>query len=158
MSYEADATGTVLVIGYGSPLRGDDQAGRITAGELARLGFTSRVLTQLTPELAADIAGFRRVIFLDASVAVEPGEIAVEPIGPGRHAAPFEHHLTPGGLLQLAAGCYGWRGEAWLIALGTEQYELGTECSAAAGRAIAKAIEKVRKLAAESGAPHLPAR
>jgi len=144
MSCEAERCPSALVIGYGSSLRGDDQAGPVAAGQLSRLGFACRVAAQLTPELAADIAAARRVIFLDASVEVAPGEIAVLPLTPQPVASgPFDHHLTPAGLLQLAVDCYNWRGEAYLIAIGCDRFALGENCSTPAQRAIARAIRAV---------------
>ncbi len=152
MNCEADSRTSSLVIGYGSPLRGDDRAGPVAAEQLAALGYRARAVAQLTPELAAEISGFRRVIFLDASAGIEPGEVAVRPLQPeDRMAGPFEHHSTPSGLLQLAADCYGWHGQAFLIAIGCREFGLSEECSEAARRAIAGAIRAVQQLPATSG-------
>ncbi|MCX6620886.1 MAG: hypothetical protein NTY38_07355, partial [Acidobacteria bacterium] len=82
-----------------------------------------------------------RVIFLDASADVEPGEIRLKPIEPASAKRPFEHHATPAAILRLAADCYGWQGEAVLIAIGCEQFELSEELSEAARRGVARAVE-----------------
>ena len=61
-----------LVIGYGSPIRGDDAIGPLAADALAAAPLPPgwRVLSRhvLTAELAEDLAAVDRVIFLDASV------------------------------------------------------------------------------------------
>lgn len=64
-----------LVIGYGNELRGDDGVGpkvaeAVEAWKLA--GVSVLALRQLTPELAADLAVVRRVIFVDAALPQKP--------------------------------------------------------------------------------------
>lgn len=66
--------------------------------------------------------------------------------------------LLPGGPLQSPAECYNWRGEAWLVALGAEQFELEAECSGAAWQTIAKGVQAVRKEVAGFGAPQILAK
>ena len=60
----------ILLIGYGSTLRGDDAVGRhvveIFAGR-SLPNVTTISVTQLVPELAAQIATAQAVIFVDAS-------------------------------------------------------------------------------------------
>jgi Ni,Fe-hydrogenase maturation factor len=60
--------GADLVIGIGNPLRGDDGVGWWLAERAETLKPTPRVLRvqQLTPELAAELAAARRVLFIDA--------------------------------------------------------------------------------------------
>ncbi len=61
----------LLVIGYGNPLRGDDGVGPAVSGAIAVLGLPGvRALSvhQLTPELAAEAAGARVAVFVDAAV------------------------------------------------------------------------------------------
>ena len=53
-----------LIIGYGSPLRGDDAAGPIAARQLAQQGFHALDVHQLTPELAEPVAKARMVPFI----------------------------------------------------------------------------------------------
>ena len=103
----------VLVVGYGNPLRGDDGVGCHAAGVLAadpRLkGATVLARHQLTPELAADIAGASLVVLVDASVTGgAPGSVAVRSIQPRRDSPPsWSHHLDPAALAGLAHALYG---------------------------------------------------
>ena len=133
-----------LLIGIGNPLRGDDGVGpwlvetwgrrrarrgevrgaqRGEGGELpARLQV--RVVDQLLPELAEELATVRRVLFVDAW-RVSPG---ARPLGSGPRLLPVAaadrrarseaawgstpgwtpgHHLAPAGLLQLSECLYG---------------------------------------------------
>src|SRR5262245_41264787 len=83
----------VLVIGYGNTLRGEDGIGPAVAEEVAARGLPGvRVIVahQLTPELAADIADARLVVFVDAAVSgerVKAVQLAAETSAVMTHAA-----------------------------------------------------------------------
>lgn len=124
----------MLIIGYGNPLRGDDAAG-LAAAE--RLGGVA--VHQLTPELAEAVAQAGAVVFLDADATLGPGEIAVKRVEPADVV--LAHHATPAGLLQLARTVYGTVPEAWLIGMGGEEFGLREGLSAAAARAVERAVE-----------------
>ena len=134
----------VLVIGYGSPLRGDDAAGLRAARRLAHRGFHVLEVHQLTPELAEHVARARVVFFLDAHAGLPPGEVSVEPLTcvPGR-PAPLEHHASPAGLLRLARTAYGAEPTAWLIGIGGRDFDLSDRISPPAQKAVIRAIEEV---------------
>ena len=95
-----------LVIGIGNPTRGDDGAGLQVVTALARLVPWAhyRVVHQLTPELAEDIAAAREVIFVDASVEAEV--LLFFPLEPAP-VSPESHVSSPGALLALAAQVSG---------------------------------------------------
>jgi len=96
-----------LIIGYGSPLRGDDGLGWAVAGQLAAHipdeSVEIRVVHQLTPELVEPISEAELVIFVDASREGPVGKwscVEVEPeTGP---SAPLEHQFGAGKLLGYA--------------------------------------------------------
>jgi hydrogenase maturation protease len=139
----------VLVIGYGNPLRGDDGVGWHAAEALsampeARVPHELEILTtqQLTPELAADIARARLVIFVDASIDHRPGEIACRHLGEprpltnaalGPRSAPSDevpaHVMRPETLLCCASVLYGARPSACLFAVGVGSCAYGCELS-----------------------------
>lgn len=135
----------LLVIGYGSSLRGDDGAGPEAARRLAELGFDALAVHQLTPEIAERIAAARTVVFLDADAGLPPGEVSVEPLHEDKvtTARPMEHHASPTALLHLARVVYGAAPEAWLIGMGVSSLEIGEGLSKAAGQAVSRAIETV---------------
>lgn len=122
--------GSSLVIGLGNPLRGDDGAGWTLAEEL---GEPHRALHQLTPECAALLAGWARVLFVDAccpdpdsagakASATAPRLEPLPPVGRDRAdaAPPFSHHLTPADLLTITDQLYGRRPEAWQLLVPVE--------------------------------------
>ncbi len=113
-------TAKTLIIGYGSPIRGDDAIGPLTAEALmaAPLPREVRVIARhiLTAELAAEIATAERVIFLDASVTGEPGEVRVQTLAPDASAlSSMAHFLSPRELLAWCQALYGHQPAAWLI-------------------------------------------
>lgn len=102
-----------LWIAVGNPLRGDDGVAH-RAVELAEPGPDTHVchVIQLTPELAPVIAGYREVLFLDASVGAA---------APSR--SHWSHHMTPDALVALARRLYGFEGSSRVHSLAAEQFE-----------------------------------
>ncbi|PSN12045.1 hydrogenase maturation protease [filamentous cyanobacterium CCP5] len=138
------ATGSLLVIGYGNDLRGDDAVGPWVAHTVAAWNLPaveSISVQQLTPELAIAIAQASYVIFVDSCVNADPaGPLALEPIvmtpPPGRAAGPALHHTCePSALLNLTQAVDGHHPLAWLLQVPSEDYGLGRPLSqtAAAG-------------------------
>jgi hydrogenase maturation protease len=140
------APDSVLIIGYGNPLRGDDGAGPLAAKRLAARGFRTIDVHQLTPELAEPVATARSVVFLDAHADLAPGRVLVKRLNACEEPRRLlEHHASPGGLLRLARTVYGAEPEAWLIEMGGEDFELSDQISPAADRAVARAIREVMR-------------
>jgi hydrogenase maturation protease len=134
----------LLIIGFGSPLRGDDVAGRYAARLLNEQGFRTLDVHQLTPELAEEIASAREVLFLDAHAELPPGEISIERLSSKPSATgPLEHSASPAGLLRLTRRTYGAEPIAWLIGMGGAEFEMSDGLSAAAERAVDRAIAEI---------------
>ncbi len=123
---------SLLIIGYGNPLRGDDGVGWHAARELTQTRCEPhvRVLAchQLTLDLAEPISQADAVIFIDACqpMATAPGTIPtsaqhlpggdrlfLQPVHPDP-ATPgiSSHHLTPAALLTGTRVLYGTCPEA----------------------------------------------
>jgi hydrogenase maturation protease len=111
-------TSGALVIGYGNTLRGDDGIGPAVAEAIvarALPGVRVVVVHQLTPELAPDLAGCRRAVFVDAAATGEA--VTVTPLTDDAPAPSLAHAADPRGLLALARAAYGRGPEAWLVAV-----------------------------------------
>lgn len=111
----------ILVIAYGNPLRGDDGFGWHIARHLHDLKLEHlEVITlhQLMPELAEIMAQSRAVIFVDASLEVQAGEITVRELEPKSSTESLTHHLEPEHLLGLTRALYGRVPRAHLISVG----------------------------------------
>ncbi len=141
----------LLVIGYGNDLRRDDGAGRVVADsieEKALPGVTVLSVSQLTPELALEIAGKERVVFVDASV--DAAALRTEAVGPGEAAGGvMTHHGDPASLLSLVATVGPVPGEAIVVSIPATDLALGFDLSPATARAVAEAIDLIVAMAGE---------
>jgi hydrogenase maturation protease len=151
-----------LVIGYGSPIRGDDALGPLAAEALAAgplppgVSVISRHI--LTADLVADLAASDRVIFIDASVAGEPGEIRVQPLTADVSAlSTMAHFLDPRELLAWCQALYQRQPQAYLVTATGESFEYANySLSPVATSALASLLAQVRELIAETPALTVP--
>ncbi len=129
------------MIAIGNPYRRDDGAARKVVRALqlppdARL----EVCLQLTPELAAEMAGMDRTIFVDADV--RSGAPALEPIPEGSvYPSPIGHALSPAEVVAMARGLFGYKGEAWLCRVPGEDFSDGEGLSAVAASNADAAVD-----------------
>ena len=115
-----------LVIGYGNSLRQDDGVGlraadlleqRLDANECEILGCQ-----QLTPEVAAKLAGPCLAIFLDASVDRPFQSVTVTSVRPKPESGNFSHQFTPEQLLSLSQASYGYAPPAYVVTAGLKDF------------------------------------
>lgn len=143
-----------LVIGFGSPIRGDDAIGPLVAERLASepLAPGTRVLARhvLTAELAEDLATAERAIFLDAALSGTPGEVEVIPLAPdGTTQSTMAHFLDPRELLAWCQALYHRVPEAWLVSAAGEFFgyancRLSPSAQAAAEAMLGEARRLIR--------------
>lgn len=142
----------MLVVGVGSLVRTDDAAGRVVAErieDLALPGVEVASLHQLTPEVAARLAGRRLVVFVDAAVDVDG--LTVAPLATDASGRLVTHHLGAAGLLRLAADL-GWAPDAAaLVRVPASDLGIGTALSAAAAALVDEAVAAVRALVSDGG-------
>jgi hydrogenase maturation protease len=142
----------VLVIGYGSLLRGDDAVGRLVADVIARKSLphvTAISTTQLVPELAAPLAEVRAAIFIDASASEESREIEVQPLTQQDVTIQASHSTGPKELLSLTRECYGRSPHAWLVAVPAAAFSITESLSPTARDNVVSAVHAVEDLLAE---------
>lgn len=139
---------TILVIGYGNPLRGDDGIGEQVAEAVAlwNLSQVRSIAThQLTPELAEELSQVDCAIFVDACIASEAFQIT--PLLPNTDAgSQLGHYTDPRSLLALAEILYGKAPQAWLVAVPGVNFELGVSLSSQAREGVERALVKIREL------------
>jgi hydrogenase maturation protease len=149
----APVAARTLVIGYGSPIRGDDAIGPLAADALAAgpLPPGLRVLSRhvLTAELAEDLAAVDRVIFLDAAAQGRPGEVRVRTLEPDAHAvSTMAHFLDPRELLAWCDTLYRRAPRAWLVSAAGESFAYSSyRLGPAAAAALPVMLAEVRRLA-----------
>lgn len=136
----------LLVIGWGNPLRQDDGAGFRAASALGGIA-----VQQLTPDLAFDMAGAERVLFIDSDHTLPAGEWRVEPLEANTPCAASTHSASAAAIVRLSALLYGARPECRLLRIGGEYYGHGADLSPAVARALEEVIRYVREAAASSG-------
>jgi hydrogenase maturation protease len=142
---------TLLVIGYGNPLRQDDGAGPQVADQVAALalpGVRTIACHQLLPEMAAEIAGVMAVVFVDASD--DGGDsVQLRPLAASESAEVMTHAPGPATLLALAREIGGEAPPAWLLTIPATHFGYDFETTSETSQAIAVAVREVEKLAAE---------
>jgi len=137
-----------LVVGYGNDLRGDDRAGRVVASLIEEADLPGvQVLSQsqLTPEVALEVAKVDLVVFVDASVETESLDVsAVEPgvAGP----TTMSHHADPATLVRLARDFGKMPNEAYVVSVPASNLELGFDLSPKTARAIDEAVAAIVEL------------
>jgi hydrogenase maturation protease len=109
-----------VVIGYGSPIRGDDAIGPLVADQLIdeidspTVNVVSRHV--LTAELAADLESAELVVFLDAALDGEVGQVHCRRLEPDKSSMhSMQHFLNPRELLAWVEEMYGRVPEAVLV-------------------------------------------
>src|SRR2546430_16358142 len=98
MSWKAEG---LLIIGFGNPLRGDDDLGPRVARELRMRGLPALDAHQLTPELAEAVSRVELAVLTDCHAPLQSGEIRVSPVQEKLQSA-FITQATPVGRLPPA--------------------------------------------------------
>lgn len=137
-----------LVVGYGNDLRRDDGAGRWVADQIEALDLpdvTVRSVSQLTPELALDVAGCDAVVFVDADVDV--AELTVRPVDahpPGGKT--MTHHGDPATLLGLVPAVGDLPARSHMVSIPASDLTMGLEMTSATQAAAAEALAVILEL------------
>ena len=141
-----------LVVGYGSPIRGDDAIGPLAAEALAAGPLPAGVRVEarhiLTAELALDLAAVDRVVFLDASVDGEPGTVRVRELAADAGlASTMAHFHDPRELLAWCATLYGRAPRAWLVTAAGESFDYASyRLSTRAQVGLDRMLDEARRL------------
>ena len=141
-----------LIIGYGSPIRGDDAIGPLAVERLVERGLPAGVEAiarhVLTAELVTELAGRERVIFLDAAAGGEPGMVQVHCLEPDADAhSTMAHFLDPSELLAWCRQLYGQAPEAYLITATGACFDYAhCQLSPVAEAALDRLLEQVERV------------
>lgn len=145
---------SLLVIGYGNPMRSDDAVGWHAARELAsRLDDEETeivALQQLTPETAEPVSEADLVVFIDASTEGDPGtitEMTLEPAPPP--SGDFAQALEPASLLACAQELYGRTPDALQLSVTGAYFGDGRELSPPVAASLSTLVSEVSAIARE---------
>ena len=120
-----------LLVASGNSLRGDDGVAHRVV-QLLGARAEARSVMQLTPELAAEIAGFDTVIFLDAAVGVQA--VSIEEVPKPSAAVTLTHVSRPAEIVALSAVLFGFRGRALECRIPVADFGAGEQLSPLAER------------------------
>ncbi|MCX6139171.1 MAG: hydrogenase maturation protease [Ignavibacteriales bacterium] len=141
------AIGKTLVIGYGNTVRTDDGAGIWIAEKLSSFQISGVVVTtthQLSLDLLEEFKSYARVVFIDASVEGDP--VQFDSVGkPAVPVPPSAHHCTPADLVSTYSQLYGGSIEGYFCTVRGENFEFGTELTAATVQHASSAVEMLEK-------------
>jgi len=154
MPKKGSAEPAILIIGYGSPIRGDDAIGPLVADRLAEMvvdgalppGVEVQARHILTAELVEDLNRADLVIFLDAAADLAPGLVSRRALRPDATAmSTMAHFHDPRELLAWCEALYGSSPETWLVSAGGAEwgyasYTLSTVAQAAVEAMIAEVV------------------
>jgi hydrogenase maturation protease len=135
---------SILLIGYGNPLRGDDAVGRVVARAVEQWYLPNvnvLILHQLAPELAEDLAKVDSVYFIDACVDITLEHPRVKEIESNYSPVKVSHFSSPQDLLALTKQLYGCMPRAYLIEIPAEAFELDERLSAKAQLGVSEVLE-----------------
>ncbi len=145
-------SGKVVVIGFGSPIRGDDAFGPLAADQLAEQ-ITSpqvEVLSRhiLTAEMAESLQDASLVLFIDASLDGPVGELVERELLPRRDVGEaIAHSVDARGLLAWAEGLYGHAPPARLLSTRAVTFEYAHyELSPAVQATLGPLVSRIEKL------------
>lgn len=137
---------TLLIIGYGNPLRCDDAVGWLAADRLLEhYDGDDRVevipCQQLTPELAPRLAEAQAALFLDASATGAPGTLTRQALAPPDDTTLELHDLDPQALLGLAKQLYGHAPATTLLTVSGELFDHGEMLSDAVEQGLERMVQ-----------------
>lgn len=138
---------SLLMIGYGSELHGDDGVGPRAARAIAGWGLPgveTVAAPLLVPEMADRLRRHDYALFIDARVGAV-GRIALVELEP-TPSARLGHVSSPADLLALALLAYGRAPRAWLLAVPGQCFDLGDGLSPTAERGLRRALGRARRL------------
>ena len=136
-------TAPCAVIGIGNTLRRDDGVGAKVIDCLRARVDPDRVelftCHQLLPEVVESLRGRAGVIFVDASVELDAGEVRCDDVVVDPAPWRWGHHLEPASLLGIMDPVE--RPAARTIAIGAVDFEFGEELSTDVDHAVPAAVD-----------------
>jgi hydrogenase maturation protease len=142
---------SVVVIGFGNTLRGDDAAGRLVVEELSKRNLENVELvsvTQLVPELAALVARANAAIFVDTSLESRTAPVEPQIVSEDPEIGETSHHMGPRDVMALTQTCFHATPLAWLVTIPGVDFESTGKVSAKARAGAASAVDAVLNLIA----------
>lgn len=138
----------VLIVGYGNSLRGDDGLGPYIVEQIAGLHWPdvrTRVLLQLAPELAEEVAQADLAIFVDASMNTVDA-VRVQAANELDQTDGMTHVSEVATILQLAGNVFGRSPPTWVVSVAGVNFSMGEVLSPRGKHNARQALGCVREL------------
>lgn len=137
---------TILVIGYGNELRGDDGIGPRVAAAANFPGVRVRSVCQLVPELAAEMGEVQMVIFVDALADPKRRTVELVPLTAEEIAEWNTHTVDPRTLLALTRAVYKRAPRAWLLSVPGDNFDVGEGLTPFAEDGVRRAVALLERI------------
>ncbi len=142
----------VMIIGFGSTIRGDDAFGYLAAEQLIdtidenKATILARPL--LTPDLAEDLNNVELAVFIDISEEGPIGELVMREIEPDQNSTiSMVHFLSPQALLYWTQHLYSSAPRAIMFTIRGEDFDFKENTlTPAVGKALDDVVERVTLL------------
>ncbi len=132
-----------IVIAIGNPLRRDDGvAQRVRVSP----GVETRAVLQLTPEVAAEIAPYSTVVFVDADVNAQ--QVRMEPVDAAHAPSALTHVSRSSEIVALARTLFGFSGRAYICRIPVSDLSEGEGISESSQRFARQAGAEIDNLLA----------
>jgi hydrogenase maturation protease len=153
-----------IIIGYGNIYRADDGVAFAVINELRRQlgqklleeGDTgldeltgendSIFLLQLVPEIMELLAGYNRIIFVDAHVGSDMEDLNCSPISAHYISSSFTHHMTPSALLAFLKTMYQCEPQAYMVSIRGSDFDFKRTFSSKVQALVQPAVDAILKL------------
>jgi hydrogenase maturation protease len=153
-----------IIIGYGNIYRTDDGVAFAVINELRRqlkqepleegdtgldeLGGEndSIFLLQLVPEIMELLAGYNRIIFVDAHVGSDMEDLNCSPVEAQYISSSFTHHMTPSALLAFLKTMYQREPEAHLVSIRGCDFDFKQTLSPRVQALVQPAVDTILKV------------
>lgn len=146
---EPSPRGGSLIVTIGNELRSDDGVGHVVGRLIADAlpeDWTLMPTHQLLPDLAADMARYDRVFFVDARLPDDDPEVHVYTIEPASEDTPLGHAVSPAHLIAMTHALYDHAPLAVVMSLPTASFDYGFELSPTARRGAHRAAELLLRM------------
>jgi len=139
----------ILIYGYGNPGRRDDGLGPAAAERIEELEnplVETDANYQLNIEDAATIAGYRLVLFVDATVEEDVENFRVRRVIPETRISFSTHHVSPGTVLHLCEQGFDGTPAVWIITVRGYDFDYVESISDEAAENLNEALEFIKLL------------
>jgi len=157
-----------IIIGYGNIYRADDGVAFVVINELRRqlgqklleesdtgmdeLGSEndSIFLLQLVPEIMELLAGYNRIIFVDAHVGSDMEDLNCSTVSAQYISSSFTHHVTPSALLAFLKTMYQSEPQAHMVSIRGYDFDFKRTLSPKVQALVQPAADAILKLIDQS--------